>query len=224
MNRDDEKFYENRIKDQIYSLPKEFEKYANFLINEKRLSLYEASIILDDVGTYYNVLAMNYHVIAYKIGPEELEKSNQIAESLINKSFSKNLRINLADYYQWLKTEGIVKEAIITYPTSEEIKDTRKLKTHHHHSKKKIKSSEDVHFFKDDAKKHAQTTIDGKYSLEKSFKGKYTEYTYKIHDNENDKYFLNENGEVLEIKRYTDAREFVKNLYPKKKSKTTKKN
>ena len=81
------------------------------------------------------------------------------------------------------------------------------------HGRKKIKSPSEVAFFKDDIKKYTQTTIDHKYSLEKNFLGSYTDYTYMIHDNENGKYILDENGNILEIKRYKDARDYVKNFY-----------
>ena len=101
----------------------------------------------------------------------------------MKRSFSNTFQSNLADYYQWLKNEGIVKEAFIPYPEPKVEKKNKNDYTQHHPSKKKINSYDEVRFFDDDSEnRYAHTTIDRKYALEKVRKGKPSDYTYKIHD------------------------------------------
>ncbi len=210
MDLNKESYFKMAIQEQIYRMPKEFEQYANYLIEEKKLTYSEAHSQLVTIEAYYNVLAMHYHMIAYKISPDELSTP---CEAIFNylKRISNREKTGLADFYSWLEIEQIIFHSFIKYPEEPE-KENYIPKNP---NPKKIKSADDVKFFKDNIKNYAQTTVDHKYSLEKCFKSRYTDYTYMIHDNESDTYFCDQKGVPLEIKKYVDAREFIKNLYRK---------
>ncbi|WP_033154900.1 hypothetical protein [Pseudobutyrivibrio ruminis] len=77
---------------------------------------------------------------------------------------------------------------------------------------KKISSPDKVKFT-GDAK--TKTTIDGKYSIikERNSNREESMFVYHIRDEEKGSYFTDENGEILSIIPYMEAREFVKNLY-----------
>ena len=77
---------------------------------------------------------------------------------------------------------------------------------------KKISSPDKVKFT-GDAK--TKTTIDGKYSIikERNPNREESMFVYHIRDEEKGSYFTDENGEILSIIPYMEAREFVKNLY-----------
>lgn len=209
-----ENYYKKKIEELIYKFPNEFQQYASYLLKDKNMTYSEAYIPLKTIESYYNVLSMNLHKIAFKINPKDFENSSDITNSFIKKSLADKQQIHLADFYEWLKENKLVTNLLVKYPESNS--KVKKPVTNNTPRKKNIKSADDVHFFKDDNKKYAQTTIDYKYSLEKNFKDKYADYTYKIHDNENDRYFLDEDGNILEFEYYKDAREFVKKLYPSK--------
>ena len=209
LNREEQ--YKKRIKELIYTMPKEFEEYVNYLVNETGRA-YDNDLYYElmKISGFYSKLSLLYNKIAYKITPEDMRNANakDIKDYLTYQTITDSREV-LRNYQKFLIDKGLLDQYTIELPTPTKT-STSKVKQR---NPRKITSPDEVSFFKDDTRKHSKTTIDLKYSLDKEIKSRYSDYTYKIYDHEKGAYILDQNGNILEIKRYQDAREYIKKLY-----------
>ncbi len=209
MEIDKEKIYKKEIDEITYKLPREFEDYLNILL-EKNNHTYDRELFntLSKIMGYYSKLGMMFNKMPFKVTPEDMKAADKDEiEKYLEFQTINNSRDAIIDYQNYL----IEKQALehITIASAKE-KENYLPKQR---NARKIKSASDVKFFKDYTRKNSKTTIDLKYSLDKEIKGKYTDYVYRIYDHKKESYILDQNGNILEIKEYVAAREYVKSLY-----------
>ncbi len=208
--REEERKAKQRIQEYIYRMPKDFEEYVNYLVDEEKYAYCEIRNNLASIAVYYDILANLKNKIAYKITPDDIQSTPH--EVLENRSelysYDNDFRQSLIDYQEFLIRQGKLEHLTVKL---------RKKYIETEHPKKrnprKIKSPDKLRMFKDDDRPYSKTTIDLKYSMDKKFYTGYMDYTYMIYDHGRGDYFRDENGEIIEIKEYMKARDFIKNLY-----------
>ena len=182
----------NKSIDTLYSEVRSLRRF--FTVLSELIDKEASSITEKEIETYTNQGVIDTY-LSLKIKPKSYTGELRNPTSTEQKQ-----RLNaLYNYLEYLKIENLIKE----HPVVLEKRES---------NKKQIRSSKDVKFT---GNAKIKTTVDGKYSLikEKNPDQSISSFVYHVRDEEKNSYFQDDNGELLSIVRYEDAREFVKNLY-----------
>ncbi|SOC17729.1 hypothetical protein [Pseudobutyrivibrio ruminis] len=199
----------------------DFAKYMEFENHKKLSYIYEC---IRNIRLFYQVLASELGIDDIKaiglvhlsnLTPEILDKyvsspskpKRMYAQPVSpNSTIRSSRKTSLWFYYDYL----VYKRLVENNPVFDWKKINKPKKS------KRISSPDKVRFTGDAKMK---TTIDGKYSIikERNPNREESMFVYHIRDEEKSSYFTDENGEILSIIPYKEAREFVKNLYAKDK-------
>ncbi|QFJ53389.1 hypothetical protein [Pseudobutyrivibrio xylanivorans] len=198
------------------TLPASVQGYCYYAENTKGKSIGGIYIEVCQIRRFYDVIAESLAKSRDELVEDDLNSvSDEMIEEYLSIPFQpkfegakqrtvseaeRSRRINaLYNYCEYLILEGILSRNLITKPESKRKKG------------RVIKNSSEVKFT---GTAKVKTTVDGKYSLIKEKYGnKPNEYHYCIRDEKSGLFFLDDKGEKLVIKSYSDARNYVKKLY-----------
>ena len=198
------------ITNKLSELPEEVKTY----IQKKDLSNTSQNRLLaitKKLDLFYSQIAQDLNKSKKDITAKDIDTHGKSAARNYLKETSQKetaSRINYTyEYFNWLKEEGLIKEAPIQQPHKVNPK-----------KKKRISSPDEVHLTQDDKDGNMTNTIDGKYSIIKKYIAAPKEYCYIIRDNKTQELFKDQKGNDLEIKQFMEARAFVKDLYKNKRN------